>query len=79
MHREKEILKYGGLLKSQVALKVLMLADGSLTSSELAKKLNKHASNVSAIISRLKKEGLVEADEKGRLKRTINRLNINFR
>jgi len=76
--KPENILKISRLLGSKFALDVLFLSNGNNTITEIAKKLNKHTSNVSATISKLKEEGLVYLNKEGKPVMTISTVKINF-
>ena len=76
--RKKEIQDLGRLLKSEIALKVLLLANGEYSASEIARKINKHASNLNPIIKDLKRLNLIDINGKGKLQRKTNRLSIDI-
>jgi len=75
---KKDAMILGKLMKSDITLEIMLLADGTRTLSELAKKLNKQISNISAYVNQLKKEGLLSNDGNGKIKRSIKGIKLNF-
>lgn len=55
-----EIERVSSLLRSEITLQILTSCDGTNTVTDISKKLNKHVSNISALIRQLKDAGLVE-------------------
>lgn len=73
-----EIHEISKAFKSSLAMDILALADKGHTVSEIARKLNKHTSNVSASISLLKEKGLAKTNSKGQLEKAIKVIKINL-
>ncbi|MBM3282457.1 MAG: ArsR family transcriptional regulator [Candidatus Diapherotrites archaeon] len=63
---QDEIEKIGSLLRSKIVLQVLSSCDGSHSVTDIAKKLNKHVSNISTLVRQLKESGLVEVLPNGK-------------
>jgi len=57
---------------------MLANANGTLTTSEMAKKLGMHVSNTSRIVSELKKHGLIKKDNNGNLVKTVRTIKFNL-
>ena len=74
---KKELRQLSALLKSENVMKILVLANGTRTISEIAKDINMQLSNTSQYITRLKKVGLVKIKDK-KVIRTARGLKINF-
>jgi len=76
---EKEKIKsLTGLLNKKPVMEILSMANGTLTITEMAKKLDMHISNTSRIVSELKKNGLIKRDKNDRLVRTIHTIKFNL-
>jgi len=75
---ENELEKLGKVLNSGLARKVLLNCNGTLTVSEIAKKLNKHVSNISNIVSNLKQNGFVKTTPEKKVMRTIRTVKIDL-
>ena len=76
---EKEKMKdLAALLNKKPAIEILSNANGTLTTSEMAKKLNMHVSNTSRMVSELKKQGLIKKDNNGNLVKTVRTVKFNL-
>jgi hypothetical protein len=73
-----EIYEVGKAFNSTLTLDILALADKGHTVSEIARRLNKHTSNVSACISQLKEKGLAKTNTKGELEKAVKVIKINL-
>lgn len=73
-----EISEVSKAFNSSLAMDILALADKGHTVSEIARRLNKHTSNVSASISMLREKGLARINHKGELEKAINVIKINL-
>ncbi len=73
-----EIIEVNKILRSRLALDILRLANGTNSLTEISKNLDKHISNVSAVVSKLKERGFVSSNKEGKLVRTIKSLKISF-
>jgi len=73
-----ELYEISKAFKSTLAMDILALADKGHTVSEIARKLNKHTSNVSASISLLKEKGLAKTNSKGQLEKAVKVIKINL-
>ncbi|MDD5162915.1 MAG: winged helix-turn-helix domain-containing protein [Candidatus ainarchaeum sp.] len=76
--KESEMKELLRTLKSKVARDILRLTNGEYTVSELAKKLNKHISNVSRIVNELKKMDLIRIDEKRKIHKGVKTIKVNL-
>ncbi len=74
---KKQLKQLSALLKSENVMKILVLANGTRTISEIAKDINMQLSNTSQYITKLKKAGLVTTKNK-KVTRTARGLKINF-
>ena len=75
---KQEAKKIGSVLKSHIALEILLSADGVLNTSQIAKKLGKSVATISTYSSRLRKLGLIRILPNGKLKRNIKGVKINL-
>ncbi len=75
---KQKLYEYSSILHSHLAMDVLFLADGSNSISDIAKKLDKHISQISLIVSKLKDKKLVKINEKSKIERLINSIKIEF-
>ncbi|MDD5163232.1 MAG: winged helix-turn-helix domain-containing protein [Candidatus ainarchaeum sp.] len=74
---KKEALQLGAVLKSNNAMRILVLANGTRTISQIAKEINMQLSNTSQYIARLRKLGLVAVRDK-KVFRSARGIKINF-
>jgi Mn-dependent DtxR family transcriptional regulator len=65
-------------LKSQIALEILLLADGSKSTTEISKVTKKSVATISTYTNRLKRMNLIRVLENGHLKRNIKGVKVNF-
>jgi len=72
-----ETRRFGKILKSQIALDILLLADGTKNTTEISKKLGKSIATISTYTNRLKKLGFIKLVN-GKIKRTLRGIKINF-
>ena len=63
---------------SDIALEILLLADGSKNTSEISRELGKSIATISTYANRLKKMNLIRVLEDGKIKRNIKGLKVNF-
>ena len=68
----------GKILKSNIALQILILADGTKNTSQIATETGKSITTISTYITQLKKDNIVTTLHKGKIKRTIKGAKINF-
>lgn len=76
--KKNQMIEISNTLRSELTLDILHLCDGNNTITEIAKKLGKHTSNVSAILSKLKEKELVSVNKEGKPIRTITSVKFNF-
>lgn len=74
---KKELKQLSTLLKSENVMKILVLANGARTISEIAKDMSMQLSNASQYIAKLKKASLVTIKNK-KVIRTARGLTVNF-
>jgi len=75
---EERLLSIGGILRSKIALDILIKADGKKSMSKIAKEMKKSIPTISTYVKKLKKIGLVAILENGNLKRTIKGFKVNL-
>jgi DNA-binding MarR family transcriptional regulator len=73
-----EIYELSKAFKSPLAMDILALADKGYSVSEIARKLNKHTSNISTAISALKQKGLVRTNGNGEVEKAVRVIKINL-
>ena len=78
MNKREDIIKFNRLLKNVDTFQILDLCTGEYTITEIAKKLGKHASNVSMSISQLKDCGFFRINKDGTVEKCITALKINL-
>lgn len=74
----EELKNIGNILRSDIALRILFLADGTKTITQISKELDKAVPTISIYATRLKKMNLLRMLEGGKLKRNIKALKINL-
>jgi len=76
--KKQDVKNIGQVLRSEIALEILLLADGTRNTSEISRELKKSVATISTYANRLKKMNLIRvlADEK--IKRNIKGLKVNF-
>ena len=75
---KKQAKEIGKVLKSSIALDILLLSDGDMNTSEISRKLGKSVATISTYTNRLKKMNLIRVLSNGKLKRNIKGLKINL-
>lgn len=75
---KNQATEIGKVLKSKIALEILLLSNGHYNVTQIAKKLKKQISNISIYINDLKRLGLIEIMENRKVRRKINNINLNF-
>ena len=75
---KKEAKFIGSVLKSNIALEIILLADGTLNTSQIAKKIGKSVATISTYSNKLKKIKLIRVLLNGKLKRNIKGIKINL-
>jgi hypothetical protein len=73
----KEVNNLGALLKSKNTMKIIALANGTRTTTEIAKASNMQLSNTSQYISKLEKAGIIKIKDK-KVFRSVKGIKINF-
>ena len=68
----------GQILKSDIALEILLLANGTRNTSQISRELGKSVPTISTYTNRLKKLNLIRTLPDGKLKRNIKGVKINF-
>jgi len=76
--KKQDVKNIGQVLKSDIALEILLLADGSKNTSEISRELGKSIATISTYSNRLKKMNLIRVLKDGKIKRNIKGLKINF-
>jgi len=76
--KKQDVKNIGQVLKSDIALEILLLADGSKNTSEISRELGKSIATISTYANRLKKMNLIRVLAEGKIKRNIKGLKINF-
>tara|TARA_Y100000034_G_scaffold136858_1_gene216435 strand:+ start:2158 stop:3399 length:1242 start_codon:yes stop_codon:yes gene_type:complete len=72
------VKQLGSVLKSSIALDILLNADGSKNLSEVSKEIGKSAQTISSYINKLKKMDLLRVLPNGKLKRNIKGVKVNL-
>lgn len=75
---KKNVKQMGQVLKSNIALEIMSLADGTKNTSQISKQLKKSVATISTYANRLKKMGLIRMLPDGNLKRNIRGIKVNF-
>lgn len=78
LSNENEIKSIGNVLRSDIAMKILLLSDGTKNTTNISKILKKSVPTISTYTNKLKKLGLVRVLEDRKLKRNIRGIKINF-
>jgi len=76
--KKEEIKKIGEFLKSNIALEILLLSNGNMTVTQIAKALSKSVATISIYAKKLRKSGFIKTSSDGKIKRTIKGIKINF-
>jgi len=76
--KKQDVKDMGKVLKSDIALEILLLADGSKNTSEISRELGKSIATISTYANRLKKMNLIRVLADGKIKRNIKGLKVNF-
>ena len=77
VYNKKKASDLGKILKSKIYLEIILLADGTKNTTEIAKRLKKQVSNISVYINQLKNMGFVRIVD-GKVKRAFKGVNMNF-
>lgn len=78
VNNKKRASDLGKILKSKIYLDIILLADGTKNTTEIAKRLKKQVSNISVYINQLKNLGFVKIISGGKVKRSFKGVNMNF-
>jgi hypothetical protein len=73
-----DLKNMGGILRSDIAIKILLLSDGTKNTTDIAKDLQKSVPTISMYANKLKKLNLIRVLENHKLKRNIKGIKINF-
>jgi hypothetical protein len=73
-----KIKEIGGVLKSDISLRIIYLADGKNTVTDISKKLGKSVATISMYIGKLKKMGAIRTTSDNKIRRNIRGIKINF-
>ncbi|PIN89443.1 hypothetical protein COU60_03545 [Candidatus Pacearchaeota archaeon CG10_big_fil_rev_8_21_14_0_10_34_76] len=76
--KKQDAKNIGAVLKSNIALEILVLADGSRNTTDMSKEIGKSVATISTYANRLKKMGLIRVLPDGNLKRNIKGVKINL-
>lgn len=78
LSKKEAVKEIGSILKSTIALEILLKADGTRTTTDIAKELNKSSATISTYTTDLKKMNLIRILPEGKLKRNIKGVKINL-
>ena len=78
LSKKQDVKNIGQVLKSDIALNILLLADGSKNTSEISRELKKSVATISTYANRLKRMNLIRVLPNGKIKRNIKGLKVNF-
>lgn len=76
--KKNEVRDIGSVLKSHIALEILLKSDGTKNTSKISKEIGKSVATISTYANRLKKMGLLRVLPDGTLKRNIKGVKINL-
>jgi len=76
--KRKDVKGMGQVLKSDIALEIILLSDGTMNTSQISRKLGKSVATISTYATRLKKMNLIRVLSNGNLKRNIKGIKVNF-
>lgn len=76
--KKPDVRSIGAVLKSKIALEILLKSDGSKNTSQISKEIGKSVATISTYANRLKKMGLLRVLPNGNLKRNIKGVKINL-
>ncbi len=75
---KRDLRSIGQVLKSSIALEVVLLSDGTRNTTQISKELDKSVATISMYANRLKKMNLIRLLPNGSLKRNIKGIKVNF-
>ncbi len=73
-----KLMQIGSVLRSKIALNIILKADGTRTISKIAKELDKSIPTISTYIKKLKSAELIAVYDSNKIKRTIKGFKANF-
>lgn len=73
-----ELKNMGNVLRSNIAMKILLLSDGTKNTTDIAKELQKSVPTISMYANKLKRLNLIRLTDNNKLKRNIKGIKINF-
>ena len=76
--KKSEVQSTGSVLKSTIALEILLKADGTRNTTKISKELNKSIATISTYVNRLKKMDPILVLQDGTLKKNIKGVKINL-
>lgn len=76
--KKQDVKNIGQVLKSDIALEILLLADGLKNTTQISKELNKSVATISTYANRLKKMNLIRILPDGKVKRNIRGFKVNL-
>jgi len=76
--KKRDVKNIGQVSKSDIALEILIRADGLRNTTQISKEIKKSIATISTYATRLKKMGLIRVLPDGTLKRNIKGLKVNF-
>lgn len=78
INNKKDLVKFGSIFRSELAVNILLEADGKKSMSRIAKNLKKSIPTISTYVKKLKKMGLIKIQDDGSLKCTVKGFKANF-
>jgi hypothetical protein len=78
LSKREDVKSIGQILKSNIALEILLLADGSRNTTQISRQIGKSVATISTYASRLKKSNFIRLLPNGKLKRNIKGIKINL-
>ena len=75
---KEDVKKMGQVLKSNIALEIMTLADGTRNTSQISRELGKSVATISTYANRLKRMGLIRVLDGGWLRRNVLGIKVNF-
>jgi DNA-binding transcriptional ArsR family regulator len=75
---KKDLLKFGSILRSEIAVDILLEADGKKNLSKIARNLKKSIPTISTYVKKLRALKLIRIQDDGTLKRTIKGFKANL-
>ncbi|MFH0808704.1 MAG: ArsR family transcriptional regulator [archaeon] len=73
-----KIKEMGKIIKSDISLKIIYLADGKNTVTDISKKLKKSVATISMYIAKLKKMDAIRTTSDNKIRRNLKGIKINF-